>query len=263
MAIACNSAQLARSHSRDAVAAATVYVKMVTAAYNLPMNARPRRLGIFLILQAALWGQSATPDQLTIVSKQLPAASLWTAYTGGIRPGFKLEAQGGIEPYHWRIVNGILPNGLKLDERGEITGAPLESGSFQFALDLRDSNNPPTEVQQRLTLVVETPFAVEWDRKAEVNGQRVEGAVKVSNRTGRDLDLTFVVLAVNNIGRATAIGYQHFALKRNTRDMSLPFGDNLPPGEYNVNIDAVGEEPVSNRIFRARMVTKQTVSQGP
>lgn len=236
---------------------------MVTAAYNLPMNARPRTLGIFLILHAALWGQSATPDQLTIVTKQLPSASLWTTYTGGIRPGFKLEAKGGIEPYHWRVINGALPNGLKLNERGEITGAPLESGNFQFALDSRDSNNPPTEVQQPITLVVETPFAVEWDRKAEVNGQRVEGAVKVSNRTGRDFDLTFVVLAVNSIGRATAIGYQHFALKANTRDMSLPFGDNLPPGEYNVNIDAVGEEPVSNRIFRARLVTKQTVSQGP
>jgi Putative Ig domain len=238
-------------------------VKTVAAAYNLPMNARRLKLGIFLILRAALWGQTATPDQLTIVTKELPSASLWTAYRGGIHPVFKFEAKGGIEPYHWRVINGALPNGLKLDERGEITGAPLESGNFQFALDLRDSNNPPTEAQQRLTLVVETPFAVEWDRKAEVNGQRIEGAVKVSNRTGRDLDLTFVVLAVNNIGRATAIGYQHFALRRNTRDMSLPFGDNLPPGEYSLNIDAVGEEPVSNRIFRARLVTKQAVSQGP
>lgn len=236
---------------------------MVAAAYNLPMKARPRRLGIFLILQAALWGQSATPDQLTIITKQLPAASLWNAYTGGIHPIFKLEAKGGIEPYHWRVINGALPNGLRLDEHGEITGAPLESGNFQFALDLRDSDNPPAETEQKVTLVVETPFAVEWDRKAQVNGQRVEGAVKVSNRTGRDFDLTFVVLAVNTIGRATAIGYQHFALKRNTRDMSLPFGDSLPPGEYNVNIDAVGEEPISNRIFRARLVTKQTVSQGP
>jgi hypothetical protein len=111
---------------------------------------------------------------------------------------------------------------------------------------------------------VETPFSVEWDRKAQANGQRIDGAVKVSNRTGRDFDLTFVVLAVNEIGRATAIGYQHFSLKRNTRDFALPFGDTLSAGNYTVNVDVVGEEPVSNRIFRARLVMpKQTIAQGP
>ena len=101
-------------------------------------------------------------------------------------------------------------------------------------------------------------------RKAVVDGQRIDGSVKVSNRTGRDFDLTFVVLAVNEIGRATAIGYQHFPLKSNTRDMRLPFGDRLSRGNYTVNVDLVAEEPISNRIFRARLVAgKQIVTQGP
>jgi hypothetical protein len=105
---------------------------------------------------------------------------------------------------------------------------------------------------------------VVWNRKAQVNGQRIDGSVKVSNRTGRDFDLTFVVLAVNDIGRATAIGYQHFPLKKNTRDLTLPFGDTLSPGNYTVNVDVVGEEPISNRIFRARLVTeKESITQGP
>jgi len=97
-----------------------------------------------------------------------------------------------------------------------------------------------------------------------VNGQRIDGSIKVSNRSGRDFDLTFIVLAVNDIGRATAIGYQHFPLKKNTRNMEIPFGENLSPGNYAVNVDVVGEEPQSNRIFRARLVTgKESITQGP
>jgi hypothetical protein len=53
-------------------------------------------------------------------------------------------------------------------------------------------------------------------------------------------------------------------LKANTRDFSLPFGDNLAPGNYVVNVDLVAEEPVSNKIFRTRLVTpKETILQGP
>jgi hypothetical protein len=86
----------------------------------------------------------------------------------------------------------------------------------------------------------------------------------VSNQTDRDFDLTVIVLAVNDIGRATAIGYQHFNLKKETRDLDIPFGETLSRGNYAVNVDVVGEEPISNRIFRARLVTgKETVTQGP
>jgi hypothetical protein len=113
-------------------------------------------------------------------------------------------------------------------------------------------------------LSVEIPLTAEWGRRPTVNGQRIDGSIKVSNNTGRDFDLTFIVLAVNEIGRATAIGYQHFPLKRDTRDMEIPFGDTLSRGNYAVNVDVVGEEPVSNRIFRVRSVAEnQQITQGP
>ncbi len=111
---------------------------------------------------------------------------------------------------------------------------------------------------------METPLKAEWGRKARVTGARIDGSLKVSNRTGRDFDLTVIVLAVNDIGRATAIGYQHFPLKKDTRDLEISFGDTLSPGNYAVNVDVVGEETISNRIFRARLVTgKEQVTQGP
>jgi len=216
-----------------------------------------------LLMTISLYAQ-VPPSQLIIVTKELPPASLWTNYGERNEYGFRLQASDGVAPYHWRVINGVLPRGLKLQEDGEITGIPDEQGNFQFALELRDSNNPPSEAQKNVALLVETPFSAEWDRKAQVNGQRIDGSVKVSNRTGRDFDLTFVVLAVNDISRATAIGYQHFPLKKNTRDLSLPFGDTLSPGNYNVNVDLVAEEPISNRIFRARLVTgKESITQGP
>jgi hypothetical protein len=105
---------------------------------------------------------------------------------------------------------------------------------------------------------------VEWSQTAKVNGQRIDGSIKVSNHTGRDFDLTVIVLAVNDIGRATAIGYQHFPIKKLTRDLEIPFGDALSRGNYVVNVDVVGEEPVAHRIFRARLVTPtESVTQGP
>jgi hypothetical protein len=202
------------------------------------------------------------PEQLQIVTKDLPHASLWMDYGANGSRGFRLHAAGGVPPYHWRVINGGLPHGMRL-EGDTIAGTPDERGGY-FVLEVRDSNNPPAQTQKPVALLVEIPFSADWNRKAQVNGQRIDGTVKVSNRTGRDFDLTFVVLAVNDIGRATAIGYQHFPLKANTRDFSLPFGDNLAPGNYVVNVDLVAEEPVSNKIFRTRLVTpKETILQGP
>ena len=212
--------------------------------------------GIILLFTAAC-GLAQQP--LTISDKEnLPAASLWEPYR------HTLEASGGIQPHHWRLLSGSLPHGLELHDDGEIAGKTDESGKFEITLLVRDSNNPPNEIKKKFVLSVETPFTAEWDHTAQVNGQRIEGSVKVSNRTGRDFDLTFIVLAVNEIGRATAIVYQHFPLEKDTRDFNIPFGETVSRGVYLVNVDVVGEEPVSNRIFRARLVSgKQPVTQGP
>jgi hypothetical protein len=205
--------------------------------------------------------QQAAPSadlSITVASENLPKASLWTPYF------LRLPAAGGVGPYHWRLFHGPLPQGLKLADDGELSGTPQETGQFQIELLLTDSDNPPKQLHKRFALSIETPLTVEWSRKAAVNGQRVEGSVKVSNHTGRDFDLTLIVLAVNDTGRATAIGYQHFPLKKNTRDMEISFGDTPSWGNYQVNVDVVGEEPVSNRIFRARLATgKVSVIQGP
>jgi len=202
--------------------------------------------------------QSPSPQALTISAKELPKASLWEPYN------FQLQASGGTLPYHWRVISGSPPHGWRLRDPGELAGIPDEVGQFEFSVLVTDNSSPPQQQKQKFVLDMETPLKAEWGRKAQVNSTRIDGSLKVSNRTGRDFDLTVIVLAVNDIGRATAIGYQHFPLKKDTQDLEISFGDTLSPGNYAVNVDVVGEETISNRIFRARLVTgKEQVTQGP
>jgi len=72
-------------------------------------------------------------------------------------------------------------------------------------------------------------------------------------------------IAVPANGRAVAIGYQHVRLRRGTFDMELPFGDILPRGGYVVHVDAIGEVPPRNVIYRERMQTPSAlqINVGP
>ena len=198
------------------------------------------------------------PDPLSLSQPELPRQPLWEPFH------IELSASGGTEPYHWRAAEGSFPHGVVLSDRGELSGSLEEPGPFRLSVFVRDNSNPPRELKQVYQLRAEVPLTIDWKRKALVSGQRIDGSIKVSNHTGRNLDLTFVVLAVNDIGRATAIGYQHFPLERGARDMELPFGDTLSTGNYVVHVDVVGEEQISKQIFRARLVAeRKSITEGP
>jgi len=236
----------------------TVYVKKNGCAYNLRMPQAVNRVDLrallLLVLVSCAGAQpEKSPGQPEITTKQLPDAGLWNPYS------FRLETNEGTESLNWRAAGGALPHNLQLREHGTIEGDVNELGTFDLtviAVGRRGVASKP----KRLTLEVEPALKADWMRKSQVNGNRIDGSIKVSNTTGRDFDLTFDVLAVNEIGRATAIGYQHFTLKKNAQNMELPFGDILPPGSYVVNIDVVAEEPESRMIFRTRMAAQQTIA---
>jgi hypothetical protein len=136
-----------------------------------------------------------------------------------------------------------------------LTGNPTETGDFRIRVTVTDSDRQPRQKSQELVLTVVAPLMLEWSRYPQVVGRRVECAIRISNETGDSFDLTVIALAVNESGRATAVGYQHFVLPKNTADMELSFGENLPTGQYELNVDAVAEIPEANIIHRARLVT--------
>jgi hypothetical protein len=206
-----------------------------------------------LVLICGFTGAAVAQDgsPLTVRTTSLPKAYLHKSYEA------KIEAQGGATPLKWELTDGSLPAGITLSHDGILSGTPARTGEFHFTVTVRDSGVPQYQRQQQLSLVVVAPLLAEWGRYPKVNGQRLEGSILVSNQTEQDFDLTVVVLAVNPIGRATAIGYQHFPLKKDTTGMEIPFGDNLPDDSYQLNVDAVAEVAETDSIYRTRLVPKE------
>ena len=230
----------------------------------------PRRVAPYRVFVACLWlamtvftagaGQaqstttasssssSSSQDENVLVIKTdavLPEAYPHTAYL------VRLVAVGGSPSWHWRLLRGALPPGIKLEEDGMLHGAPERGGDFQFTAFVRDSTG--LRAVKDFTIHVYAALSLKWKSVAHVNGNRIEGSAEVSNTTPDDIDLTFIVMAVAENGRATAIGYQHFSLVKGTIAQELPFGDTLPPGAYVVHVDAVGEVAPKRYIYRERM----------
>jgi hypothetical protein len=202
-------------------------------------------------------GSDVSP--LVIETQSLPKAYVREPYQT------RLQARGGVPPLKWEVTEGSLPAGIVLHNDGQLTGTPTRSGELQFNVTVTDSDRPAHQITHRFLFTVVSPLMAQWGRYPRINGQRLEGSILVSNQTDRDFDLTVIILAVNQIGRATAIGYQHFPLKKNREEMEIPFGDNLPPGSYELNVDAVAEAVASDSIYRTRLVPKERFQmlQGP
>jgi len=216
-------------------------------------------LALTLLATSSAQQGGAIGEPIVLQTTSLPKGFLRQPYH------FKLEAQGGILPLKWEITAGAQPPGVDLSIDGNLTGAPTEVDSFHFIVTITDSGKPARSQKKEFTIDVVAPLLVEWSKKPKVNGRRVEGAIKVSNQTDQDFDFTFIALAVDATGRATAVGYQHFTLKKNTDEFEIPFGENLPFGTYELDADAIAEVAATNTIHRVHLATQEKlqVQQGP
>ena len=208
------------------------------------------------------WGyaaQEATEEvTLALAPATLPKASPKHPYR------YQFVVEGGTAPARFTIAKGVLPAGMKLSPEGELSGSPAILGDYRFSVSVRDSSRPPQMVSREFVLHVVTPLLLKWSKHVQITGHRADGLVAVSNSTEDDFDFTFIVLAVNEYGRAFAIGYQHFSLKSGTDEFEIPFGDTLPHGTYVVHVDGVAEIPAKDRIYRARLQSKRLeVTAGP
>jgi hypothetical protein len=100
-----------------------------------------------------------------------------------------------------------------------------------------------------------TALTIEWITPPRLSGTSINGSLLIYNATDNEFDQTVVVLAVNEIGKAFALGYQHFTLPHKSISMPIRFDSNLPPGRYVIHADAVAEVPTKQAIYRARLQT--------
>ncbi len=87
-----------------------------------------------------------------------------------------------------------------------------------------------------------------------MHGDAIRGSVIVANHSDQPFDLTVIVLAVNEISRATALGYQHFTMPPQS-NQTIPFGASPGAGHYIVHADAIAEVASTDSIYRARKQT--------
>jgi len=84
-------------------------------------------------------------------SQILEAATLDTAYS------YQLSVSGGIAPYTFALISGILPTGLTMNSSGLISGTPTQLGAYTFIVEASDSTSPTaaTGVQTYTMTVVD------------------------------------------------------------------------------------------------------------
>ena len=167
-----------------------------------------------------------------------------------------LQVMGGAQPYMWEVAGGDLPPGCRLHAHGGyISWVPATAGDYHFTLSVTDSSIPQQQAQREFTVHVIAGLTLEWQPAPSVQGTMISGSAVVSNQTPLEFSLTVVIVAVNDIGRATTLGYQNFRLPAQATTQVIPFGASPGPGTYYVRADAVAHRAGHQHIFRA---SKQT-----
>jgi hypothetical protein len=215
------------------------------------------RLAAVLICFCGMLAAQVPP--LAVVDQPLPAIE------AGVEFHLLLHATGGVSPYVWSLATGDLPDGITLTPEGLLAGRPTKPGPFTFVLKVDDSGHPAHSINKEFHAVVTASLLLEWLDPPKVHDNRIDGSVQVSNGTKNAFDLTVVIVAIAENGRATAIGYEHFPLKAGDTNVKIPFGNTLPYGGYEIRVDAIAEIPTRNAILRQSLQPPQPlqITQGP
>jgi hypothetical protein len=224
------------------------------------METRPARLGRWCWRWVTLLGILAV---VTSLAQERPLSlAVHPPETGLIGRPFhlQLEAYGGVASYNWRVADdsGPLPPGLQLDPKsGLISGVPTSPGSFDVKVVVTDSAAPSATDIKTFTIEVPDALILDWKQTPHISKEGITGSVVVSNQTGHAVDLTVIIVAVNEVGKAFALAEQHFQLNAEADSPTIAFGADavLPFGKYTIHADAVGEVASENQIYRTRKQT--------
>jgi hypothetical protein len=216
------------------------------------------RVVVVLLCLSAIVAAQDVPA-LAVVENTLPVVE------AGTEIHVQLHAQGGVPPYRWSKASGDLPEGISLTPEGVLAGRAAKAGVAAFTVTVEDSGLPSRSINKELRIQITASLVLEWLQPPRVHGDRIEGIAQVSNGANDDFDLTVIIVGINDVGRATALGYEHVTLKAGVSNLRVPFGSSLPRGAYMVHADAIAEIAMKNMILRRQLQTPAPlpVTQGP
>jgi hypothetical protein len=67
---------------------------------------------------------------------------------------------GGVDPVAYSITSGVLPDGLKLNDDGTITGTPTSSGVSTLTAGVTDSTDPSVSAEIKFEIDISAPLAL-------------------------------------------------------------------------------------------------------
>jgi hypothetical protein len=111
-------------------------------------------------------GLTATRTYTVTVNPGLPvsiAPEPWSAPRVGEFDNLWIDGAGGVQPYTWSVVGGVLPTGMTLDQTipggspVRVTGTPTTAGDFTWTLRMTDALGASTT--RTLTATVAPPLA--------------------------------------------------------------------------------------------------------
>lgn len=223
-----------------------------TQTYNRQMrNRRMLKAVLLFVLAFASFAQAQRAAQFEWQTKDLPSGIVGRPYTA------KLVTQNGKGPFSWQV-RGDLPPGIRIQHStGFLSGTPTKAGTYKFTVTVIDRGTGST-ISREFTLEVVGLLVVKWKQPPTLNEKTISGSITVANYSRDTYDLTVVVVAVNEIGKAFALGYQHFNLAASLQQ-DIRFSLELPNGQYIVHADAVGEIPAKDLIRRSWLETSQRI----
>jgi hypothetical protein len=215
-----------------------------------------RRDGLVLfaaiLLTTIAMSQPRAASDLQIQRQSLPSAAIGRPYSATI------QVNGGTAPFGWKITKGMLPPGIVLQTTsGILSGTPTSPGEYSFTVAVTDTSHQ--SVAANFTIKVEDYLTVRWKQGPTLDQDTLSGTVEVRNGSSDTYDQTVIIVAVNEIGKAFALGYQHFDLSPQSQQ-TIPYSSALPNGHYIVHVDAVAEIAARHLIRRARLQTTDSIA---
>jgi len=116
------------------------------------------------------------PLPLMVTTTNLPDGILNASY-----PSTTLQATGGIPPFSWTLQSAAstFPTGLTLNPDGSITGTPTAAGTFNFTVQVTDSETPAMKANANLSITVSSANLLNGNYVFLFSGFNANGAVVI------------------------------------------------------------------------------------